>query len=932
MAEKSLVAVLKLDSKQFSSRLSDNEKEVLKFSAAVAAAGSAALVAAKFTADYQDTMIKAARAAGVGVEEFSKLSYAAEMSGVSTEQLVKSFNKLNNLTPQAAAKMEGFGIATKDAQGNIKDSEALLYDMADTMAGMKDPADRAALAVSVFGEEGAKMTSLLSGGADSLRDLTTEAEKFGIVVSETAAINAELFNDNISRVSKSLQGFRDAIGESVIAFVNQSGIMENVVSIVSDLTQWWKGLSDNTKTFIVTAGGAATVLATITSALIGIIAVAPTIIGALAAISVEMVIATAGIVLLIPLIVSAIQYWGQMESAISPLEDLIHNIFDPWVDLLKYVGQSFDLLTDQISSTEEEISILGTISKTVFAILTGMVYLIITPLEMVVQLLGGIIEGIGYLGLSIKETLSGNFEAGYQASKKAGDMFALATAGQADLVKKNWLSASSAFDNLTVKVNKNTHEIKNNATEIGTVAKETEKYTSVVPQLSQQIDKAAQAMDFYGRQATDTKGKVVDFYQVLATGAQVVQSVAGIIQQFANEMGKISESIAKRIQYAAAISIRNVEKQLMDLQESYDHATEMYKLSEEQKIKALEDSYDAQIAEIRRQEALKNSILTNAAQERLLILDAEYIAAKQKKEEDFQAYLEAETIRYEFDKAMILQRTVDKEQAQLVESTMDADFKLYVQSLQQNHDKEMSTFASVYTAKQKALNQDLTNTITANADLSNETVQSLEAQKAAAVEAEQKTMQDNLNKMFEDFNKSQEALQQKKLEIQYDADVAAWESTKNTKIAETIMSGIAAAAAAFGSMAALGPVGLAIGAGLAVMIGVATARYVADLRGSQKPVKPAGLLAEGGFIGGNTSHSQGGFNAEIESKEFVIDKFRTSKIYDAIDNNLMGNKGGDMVFNFWENSIVGANMDSEETANKMSNLLAILLRRQGVIA
>ena len=118
-----------------------------------------------------------------------------------------------------------------------------------------------------------------------------------------------------------------------------------------------------------------------------------------------------------------------------------------------------------------------------------------------------------------------------------------------------------------------------------------------------------------------------------------------------------------------------------------------------------------------------------------------------------------------------------------------------------------------------------------------------------------------------------------RLQTQYNAQVDAFNATKAVKIAETAASGAAAAAQAFVSMTAAMPFGLgqALGGAVAAVIIATTSMRIAQIE-KQKPIKPAGLLEDGGVIAGNITHAQGGIPAEVESGEMFIDKGRTAKM------------------------------------------------------
>jgi len=924
MADKSLLAVLKLDSKQFKSGLSDTEKDILKFSAAATAAGAAVLAAAKFTANYQEEMIQASRAAGIGSETFSKYSHAADLSGISTEQLTKSFVKLNNLTPQMTKEIESFGVAVTDNQGNLKSSEQLMSDIADRMQNMKSPADQAALAVAAFGEKGASMVNLLSGGSEALREAAAEAEKFGLVVTERAGQNAEKFNDDIDRVGMSLSGLRNSIGESIIEFINQSNAMQTVSDTIAALTGLWRGLNDDTKNFIITMGLAVSGAAAVAAALVGIEAAAPAVTAALAGISAPVAAMVAGGIAIAALGATTIQYWDQIKSAVAPLKSLITDIFSPWVSYIKDTFNWFGQLKDKISGSTEDISILGTVAKTILSVISAGVYLVITPFQVLINLVSNLTEGIYNVAVAAKSTLSGDFEAAIQSSLKATENFKQATIGSADIIRQNYGKVKDLFGkDLIVEIQKSKDAVTGLGQATDIVNNRTAAYVPVVANLTTQMNKMQESFA-----AVDAKQ--TDFSQSVSTTASVIESITKLAGQFVAELNKIANVIANQIQRAAQIAARDIDKMLIDLQKNYDKQVADYKSSEEAKIQALSASYDEQINTIKNQEKYKNALIEAASKERLFLLDAEYQAAKAKKEKEYQDYIAAETAKFEADKALILQNTADKEQAQLVESLMNADFQAWLQSQAQLHNQSMVDFANQYASDQTAINNQMNSDIEANTSATNQTVQDLEQQKNDSITAANQLMSDMLNTLGAQLNADQEALQKEKLQTQYDADVAAWESTKNMKVAEIIINGIAAAFGIIAAMAPIAPpIGLIIGATLAAAMGVTTAIAANDVATSPGPVKPAGLLEDGGFIAGNITHAQGGINAEIESKEFMIDKNRTSQITDAIDNNLLGGEKS-LNITFGPGSIVGSNMDSEETAYKMSQLLADLLRRQGI--
>lgn len=176
-----------------------------------AIAGMAAL--SKSVINTADEMTKAAQSIGIGVEELSRLRYAADLSGVSFQGLQSSLNIMNrNLvnvtggTNAATQALDSMGIQARNNDGSMKSSTAILKEMADVFQTMPDGAEKSALAMAVLGRSGADMIPLLNGGSDALAQLTDEADKFGIVIDAETGRKAEQFNDNLARLQGVMGG------------------------------------------------------------------------------------------------------------------------------------------------------------------------------------------------------------------------------------------------------------------------------------------------------------------------------------------------------------------------------------------------------------------------------------------------------------------------------------------------------------------------------------------------------------------------------------------------------------------------------------------------------------------------------------------------------------------------------------------------------
>jgi hypothetical protein len=226
---------LGLDTAQFSSGLNNAKGSLASFGrvaavgfAAVAAAGVAAMTglgyAVKGAIDDFDEMAKTAQKVGLTVEELTRLRYAAGLSGVEISGLATGLQRLSKNMADVAAGAKGpaaqafaaLGISVVDADGKLRSSQDVLYDLAERFKSMPDGANKTAMAIAILGKSGAEMIPLLNGGAQALRDMADESDRFGQTVSTRAAKAAEVFNDNVSRLQSMLGGVVNRIAEAVL--------------------------------------------------------------------------------------------------------------------------------------------------------------------------------------------------------------------------------------------------------------------------------------------------------------------------------------------------------------------------------------------------------------------------------------------------------------------------------------------------------------------------------------------------------------------------------------------------------------------------------------------------------------------------------------------------------------------------------------------
>ncbi len=170
-----------------------------------------------------DEFFKLSQKTGVSVEALTALDYAAKLSDVTTEGLTKALQKLSIAMfdsrfegAEGSKVLKALGVAATDTTGQMRPTEAVLLDLAEKFARMPDGADKAALAVKLFGKEGLEIIPFLNQGREGIAALMDEAQRLGLVMSEDVARASEAFNDNLTRLSAIFEGVQRQIGAAVI--------------------------------------------------------------------------------------------------------------------------------------------------------------------------------------------------------------------------------------------------------------------------------------------------------------------------------------------------------------------------------------------------------------------------------------------------------------------------------------------------------------------------------------------------------------------------------------------------------------------------------------------------------------------------------------------------------------------------------------------
>src|SRR5690606_16518473 len=249
-------------------RFKEIEKRAKMAGAAIGTAlvAGAGLVANQLrnTINQMDELSKAAQRASMPTEEFSKLAYASSLADVSIQDLQASMGRLAKAQGDAqretsiqARVFEALGIATKDAEGNLRSTHDVLLDFADSFKELKGSPEIMAAGMNIFGRSFQNLIPLLKDGSQGLRDAGIEAEQLGLVLSTEAGQQAEEFNDDITRLQSALKGMWMEVAQQVLPnlldltnqFVDAAKEGDTMKKVADEISGALRGIADTAKLF-----------------------------------------------------------------------------------------------------------------------------------------------------------------------------------------------------------------------------------------------------------------------------------------------------------------------------------------------------------------------------------------------------------------------------------------------------------------------------------------------------------------------------------------------------------------------------------------------------------------------------------------------------------------------------------------------------------
>lgn len=215
---------------------------VAAISAAAGAAVSAMADMTQSAAVYADDIATLSTQTGVSTESLQAYQYAAELVDVSLDTLtgsmakqIKSMTSATQGSKNYVAAYEQLGVAITDANGNMRDSEEVYWDVIDALGKVENETERDSIAMTLLGKSAQDLNPLISLGTDALGDLMQEAKDAGAVLSEDTLESLLGVSDAMERMKSSTQAAQNNLGTLSVGALTE--YYSGATNVIQDFTK-----------------------------------------------------------------------------------------------------------------------------------------------------------------------------------------------------------------------------------------------------------------------------------------------------------------------------------------------------------------------------------------------------------------------------------------------------------------------------------------------------------------------------------------------------------------------------------------------------------------------------------------------------------------------------------------------------------------------
>lgn len=185
------------------------------------------------------SMQKMAQQAGVSMESFSRMAYAAKTAGMPVDQMAVILTRVSHSafeaasgSKQAAEAYKAFGVEVQDSNGHFKTADQIMLELAKKADTFRDSAGKTGAETMVMGRSGAQAAEFMKILATRFDEISEKASKLGVVFNDQTAVQAQQLHESFVNLEEAAFGFSVRLLSQVTPALNS--VMQRILDFASD--------------------------------------------------------------------------------------------------------------------------------------------------------------------------------------------------------------------------------------------------------------------------------------------------------------------------------------------------------------------------------------------------------------------------------------------------------------------------------------------------------------------------------------------------------------------------------------------------------------------------------------------------------------------------------------------------------------------------
>lgn len=223
------------------STLGKGVKTAAKWSAAIVGGATAAaggmVKMAESSAATADRVDKMSQKIGVSRQAYQELDFICSQTGTSVDKLGTGMKTLRGAmaNDKNAEIFNSLGIAVTDADGKMRDSEAVMWDTINALQNVSNETEKAVLAQKLFGKSGQELMPLLNGQSGSIDEMKKKAHDLGLVMSDELIDSGVGLSDSLDQTKRAFSAIITQLGGAFMPIIKQvSDRLQSAMPYIQD--------------------------------------------------------------------------------------------------------------------------------------------------------------------------------------------------------------------------------------------------------------------------------------------------------------------------------------------------------------------------------------------------------------------------------------------------------------------------------------------------------------------------------------------------------------------------------------------------------------------------------------------------------------------------------------------------------------------------